>query len=701
MSGLFSIRTSHPVEGVVAAYALVSALWIGLSDHAVESLFSTPEARAWAQTGKGWAFVAVTAVLLWAVLRRLLARHLEATRREIEATRESARASALLTALAEASPDAIFAKDPEGRYLMFNRQSARFVGMDAEAVVGRDDTAIFSPDHAALIRRHDLQVMDQDRPLMFEEELDTRQGRLTFLATKGPLHDAQGAVVGMFGISRDITEMVATRRRLAESERRYRRLFKENPQPMWVFDRRTLAFLAVNRAAERLYGYTRDEFLAMTIADIRPPDQVPALARIMASVTADPPSGFRARGTWTHLRKDGQAMQVEIASNDIDFDGHEARLVLATDVTEHRRAQAALAERDEALRRSEQRYRLAAAGGHVWDWDILADRTDTPAAFWQRLGTEPPRPERAARRLAELMHPEDIHHWQARLRAHLERGEPYDFDFRMKHADGRWRWFHTQGQAMRDDTGRPTYMAGTTFDITEQRIAEQALLDSQSELSELSQRLLDQERDTNLRLAQSLHDRLGQTLSSARLYLDLVRNPSTARPTPGSPVERLTQLLDQAVDEVRGTLVLLRPPLLEAQGLAASLRTELSGFGMGGLSTEVRLDVHRGADRQRWPDTVEYAAFMIAREAVANALRHAGASTVRVVLRGGLDRLDLAIVDDGIGIEDHERQGRPGHLGIVGMRERALAIGGRLTVTARGSTGRGTRVRLVWHRSPA
>lgn len=122
---------------------------------------------------------------------------------------------------------------------------------------------------------------------------------------------------------------------------------------------------------------------------------------------------------------------------------------------------------------------------------------------------------------------------------------------------------------------------------------------------------------------------------------------------------------------------------------------------MGGLSTEVRLDVHRGADRQRWPDTVEYAAFMIAREAVANALRHAGASTVRVVLRGGLDRLDLAIVDDGIGIEDHERQGRPGHLGIVGMRERALAIGGRLTVTARGSTGRGTRVRLVWHRSPA
>ncbi len=106
-------------------------------------------------------------------------------------------------------------------------------------------------------------------------------------------------------------------------------------------------------------------------------------------------------------------------------------------------------------------------------------------------------------------------------------------------------------------------MAGTSFDITLQRQAEQALLDSQRELSELAQRLLVQERETARRLAQALHDSIGQLLGSCRLHLDLA---STAAPG-DTAVARAAALLERAVAEVRRLLVDLRPPLLDTQGL--------------------------------------------------------------------------------------------------------------------------------------
>jgi two-component system, cell cycle sensor histidine kinase and response regulator CckA len=127
---------------------------------------------------------------------------------------EKLRALRLLEAISESSTDAIFVKDREGRYLLFNREAARVTGKLQEEVVGRDDTAIFPPDQAALIVCNDRKVMADNRPVSFQEELDTVDGLVTFLSTKGPLHDAEGNVTGIFGISRDITE-----RRRAEEER--------------------------------------------------------------------------------------------------------------------------------------------------------------------------------------------------------------------------------------------------------------------------------------------------------------------------------------------------------------------------------------------------------------------------------------------------------------------------------------------------
>jgi PAS domain S-box-containing protein len=112
---------------------------------------------------------------------------------------------------------------------------------------------------------------------------------------------------------------------LEDSEARYRLLFLSNPQPMWVYDRQNHCFLAVNHAAVQLYGYTADEFMGMTIKDIRPPEDVGPL---LQDVAKDRPE-LNAPREWRHVRKDGTVMAVEVASHTLQYAGRDAVLVLA------------------------------------------------------------------------------------------------------------------------------------------------------------------------------------------------------------------------------------------------------------------------------------------------------------------------------------------------------------------------------------
>lgn len=209
-------------------------------------------------------------------------------------------------------------------------------------------------------------------------------------------------------------------------------------------------------------------------------------------------------------------------------------------------------------------------------------------------------------------------------------------------------------------------------------------IDAEAALSALAEQLMDQERRTTQRLAQALHDQLGQTLTALRLMLDL--DAADAR-------QQARGLIDQALRDVRQVLVDLRPPLLEDEGLAAALDNEVAQ--RRALYREVRLllDIEADLLMQRWPAQVEYALFMIAREGLENALRHARPTEVRVTLYGFPDEIELGVADDGSGLDaDFER--RPGHLGLIGMRERARAIGASLELGPR--EGPGTQLTLRW-----
>lgn len=216
---------------IAVYYALFAGLWILLSDWFLGLFVRDHDLMIRAATVKGWLFVAVTALLLYVMIRR-------------------------------------------------------FVG--------------------EVTRREELLQARNEELAMVEEEL--RQ---------------------------QLDESERSQHELRESEENYRLLFSSNPHPMWIYDLETLSILEVNDAAVAHYGYSRDEFLSMTIKDIRPSEDVDKLTENVARVT----SGIDRAGVWRHRKKDGSIIHVEITSHTINFAGSRAEVVLSSDITDRMRAE--------------------------------------------------------------------------------------------------------------------------------------------------------------------------------------------------------------------------------------------------------------------------------------------------------------------------------------------------------------------------
>ncbi|HEX8138035.1 MAG TPA: response regulator [Pyrinomonadaceae bacterium] len=183
-----------------------------------------------------------------------------------------------------------------------------------------------------------------------------------------------------------LVERARSEELLRESEERYRMLFQSSPQPMWVFDEETLRFLAVNEAAIHHYGYSREEFLGMTIKDIRPTEDVPALLGDVGQRSR----GIDVAGTWRHRKKDGTLIAVDVTSHELVFDGRPAKLVLAFDVSARKEAEEALKRSEEQLRQSQKLEAVGRlAGGVAHDFNnILTAIMGYAELTLRRIGQE-------------------------------------------------------------------------------------------------------------------------------------------------------------------------------------------------------------------------------------------------------------------------------------------------------------------------
>ncbi len=217
-----------------------------------------------------------------------------------------------------------------------NPAFCRMTGFSREALIGtRPPYPYWPPEEHERIQTALGETMN-GRFADFELTFMRQNGeRFPAIVSPSAVRNLDGSVRSYCATVKDITGRKRAEEALRESEGRYRTLFEANPHPMWVYDLESLRFLAVNAAAIAHYGYSRDEFLAMTLKDIRPPEDIPALLANVEAVD----EGLDHAGVWRHRKRDGKIIDVEISSHVIDFDGRQAEVVLANDVTERRRSE--------------------------------------------------------------------------------------------------------------------------------------------------------------------------------------------------------------------------------------------------------------------------------------------------------------------------------------------------------------------------
>jgi PAS domain S-box-containing protein len=238
--------------------------------------------------------------------------------------------------LIENSSDEVSIITPDGLLLYESPSSNPTLGYQPEEFLGVNLYQLVHPDDLGRVLSL-LEELVRDRSLHPRDRfrMRHRDGQWVWVEAVGTNMLEEPAVGGIVINYHDVTERKLAEESLQESEERYRLLFETNPQPMWVYDLESLAFLAVNDAAVSHYGYLREEFLNMTILDIRPAEDHGRLLQNVAAVTG----GVDHAGNWRHRRKDGSVIDVEITSHPLEFDGRKAELVLSNDITERNRAE--------------------------------------------------------------------------------------------------------------------------------------------------------------------------------------------------------------------------------------------------------------------------------------------------------------------------------------------------------------------------
>jgi PAS domain S-box-containing protein len=242
---------------------------------------------------------------------------------------ERSRLEASYRDLVEQATDVIFTQDLSGRLTSINLAGERFLGRKQEEIIGNSFFALFG-------------VIPENNGFAGGLK-DSREIRHQFLARSATGEDRWldlilspiqklDETIGFRGLARDITERKRFEEALRDSEERYRLLFESTPQPIWVYSEETLGFLAVNEAATRTYGYSRDEFLSMTINDLRPQEDIPTL---MIKNAFDPDE-LVISSPWRHQTRDKKTIYVEMSSHPVVFDGKNSKLVIVNDVTERK-----------------------------------------------------------------------------------------------------------------------------------------------------------------------------------------------------------------------------------------------------------------------------------------------------------------------------------------------------------------------------
>lgn len=241
----------------------------------------------------------------------------------------------------------------------------------------------------------------------------------------------------------------------------YSVLFANHPQPMWIFDAETWAFLDVNQAALEVYGYSREAFLQMTLVDIRPSEEHERLQTYIQKLKLINVSSHHS-GPWIHQRQDGSLLEVKVRTHELDFEGRRALLAVIQDVTQE---QAAL--RAESASQTRWQYAQENTGVGLWEWDLRRNQFQISPQLVEMLGQVPSARTLHPHDWRELVHPDDVSLIEKPLLSCLlGQSDHFEAAHRVRNGQTGFRWVQTRGKVLEKlPDGRPALLLGAMVDI--------------------------------------------------------------------------------------------------------------------------------------------------------------------------------------------------------------------------------------------
>lgn len=609
-----------------------------------------------------------------------------------------------LQLLIEHSPAALAMFDHNMRYLVVSRRWMTDYKLGDGPLTGRSHYEVFPdmPQRWREIHRRCLAGAVEE----CEEDIFVRDdGRTDWLRWKIlPWRTAEGDIGGIVIFTEDITQRKqaeAALRRNAEQlqqavadaedrERTLRAVLDSEPECVKTLDAQG-AVLTMNRAG--LVMVEADSFVQVEHQCLYPfieeEDREPF--RRLTEAVFQGESGrleFRVvglKGTRRWLETHASPLRDQAGAV-------QALLGITRDITDKKRA-------DEALRQSEERFRLVALASNdvLWDWNMTTHELWWSPNAAKKFGHDP-NAEPGIEAWAGRLHSDDrdriLHSLDDTMKG-LE--ESWVGEYRYRLADGSYGFFMDRGQIVRDATGKPLRMIGAMIDVTGAKQAYASLKDAYARLQTMSREVQAAEEKERRRLSRELHDEFGQLLSAIKFDLKnigegLLKIRSPKATALRRKIRSATGTVDRLFLSFREVLAALRPATLEVLGLVQSIQTVMDELqGRTGIRCRVvanrdDIGVLIGAD-------VENAIYRMAQELLMNIASHAKATVATLTLECADGWVRLTVQDDGVGFAAHRRP-QEDRFGLPGIQERAEILGGSVSIRSVPGTGTDVTVRL-------
>ena len=520
-----------------------------------------------------------------------------------------------------------------------------------------------------------------------EFEYTSAQGQYV-AASLVPLTDAQGNITDLMGVSRDITAA-----KKAENRLRFTQLTVDQARLAIFWCHPDGMFYFVNDTACKWLQFSRQELAGKHVADINPEFPRETWPAHWAEI--------KERGVLTmesvHQRKDGSIYPVEIHSNYVQFEDQEFNLAFVLDISAEREAR-------NQLRDSEEQYRalFENSADAIFLIDVeepLRGRIVSANRIAAEMHGYSPA-ELLNLKIGELDTEDSAAQAPDRIRKLLDKGT-LNFEVDHRRRDGSIIPMDVTASIV--SLKGHKYILAINRDITQRRQTEGIRTAAQAEVGRhlasvqaLSNRLETVREEERKRISREIHDELGQMLTVLKMNLhgieqhvlrltdEKIRNPLEER------VVEADALTDETIQAVREIALRVRPSVLDELGLIPAIRQECKRFS---AKAELNCKIMTDDDFPSLDDSISTTLFRLCQEFLTNIARHAGAENVSVNLAMDQGSVVLGVTDDGRGFPPGPTD-RPGHLGLVGARERAGNLGGAVEINSKPGEGANVLVRI-------